>query len=171
MCKRITVAVCLLCCVLVACQSGRDKLLSKIKQSEKILISDSLRLNDSIARILVVDYQEFAKQYPKDKLAPEYLFKAGEVSNGLTEYAGAISILSTIPESYPAFDKAAESVFLCAFIAENSLQDTASAKMYYEEVINKYPNSKLKEQAELSIANMGKSLDELVKEFEAKNAQ
>lgn len=157
--------------ILAACQSERDQLLNGIKQSEKVLLSDSLRMNDSTAAIVVKQYQDFAALFPDDPLSPEYLFKAGQVCNGLDRSVEAISILVDLVKKYPNFKKAPECVFMCGFIAESKLQDKELAKTYYQEVMANYPKSNLNVQAELAIQNMDKSLEGLVKEFEAKNAQ
>lgn len=161
----------IICFLAVSCQSDRDRLLNEIKKSEKVLLSDSLRMNDSTAVVVVKQYQDFATKFPDDQLSPECLFKAGQVSNGLDRSADAITILTDLVKKYPDFKKAAESVFMCGFIAESKMQDKELAMKYYQEVIANYPTSNLKEQAELSIQNMDKSLEDLVKEFEAKNAR
>lgn len=169
--KKRVLFLSLLSMVFFACQSGRDRLLSEIKQGENVLMNDSLKLNDSTALRVLQGYQNFAKEYPEDAQTPEYLFKAGEVANALGRHQEAVAILANLPDRYPAFNKGAEALFLAAFVTESSLNDKEGAQRLYAEVIKRYPKSPLREQAELSIQNMDKSLDDLVKEFEAKNAQ
>ena len=52
---------------------------------------------------------------------------------------------------------------------DNFLNDDAKAKIIYEEVIAKYPNLSYANDAKAAINNLGKTDEELIKEFEKKN--
>lgn len=155
--------------ILTACQSGKDQLISKIKKEEAVLMTDDRGINDSIANLLIADYQEYSTSYPKDKQSAEYVFKAAELLNGTAKFTQAIHLFEQLPAQFPDFDKNAEALLICGFISENNLMDTAMAGNYYRMVITGYPNNRLKEHAELALSHLGKTPEELVKEFEAKN--
>ena len=70
---------------------------------------------------------------------------------------------------YPNSAKASESIFLCAFIYDTYLQKYDDARRYYKMFLKKYPNHPLAKDAQISLDNLGKTPDELVKEFESKN--
>lgn len=165
--KNITIIFLSIVILFTACQSERDKAFNEIKKKEAILAADSLQLNDSLAYVLTKDYEAFSKKFPADKYAPEFLFKAADIANGMENYGKSIELFNLIADQYPDFNKAAESLFLCAFIYEQA-GNVVLAEKYYKEVIARYPKSELKAQSEASIKNLGKSPEELVKEFEAK---
>ena len=54
-----------------------------------------------------------------------------------------------------------------AFVLENQINDYDQAKNTYEVFIEEYPDHPMRDDAEYSIKNMGKSPEELIKEFEA----
>jgi isocitrate lyase len=61
-------------------------------------------------------------------------------------------------------------LFLQGFISENGLKDTAAARKFYENFLKQYPNHKLASDVKISLNNMGKTPDELIREFEKKNS-
>lgn len=159
---------CLAAFSFVACQTAKDKEFTDIKLLEKQLLSDDLQTKDSIAIALFDKYTMYAEKYADDQSAPDFLFKAGELANSIGMAERAIQLLSSIPQQYPKFDKAPESLFLCGFISENHIGNLEQAKTFYREFIQQYPNHLLRKDAELSLQNLGKSPEELIKEFEAK---
>ena len=60
-------------------------------------------------------------------------------------------------------------MFLQGFIYETQLNDTSKARVIYEQVIQKYPNTQFAIDSKASIDNLGKTPEQLIKEFEAKN--
>ena len=83
----------------------------------------------------------------------------------------AINYFNTVYTKYPNFDKAPYCLFLQGFIYESQLNDTAKARQVYQQVIEKYPNERIAEDAKASIDNMGKTPEELIREFEKKNQE
>ncbi len=57
-------------------------------------------------------------------------------------------------------------MFLKGYVYENDLRDLETAKKIYEEFLVKYPDDEFADDAEISIKNLGKSPEELIKEFE-----
>jgi TolA-binding protein len=62
-------------------------------------------------------------------------------------------------------------MFLKAFVYEDQLHDLNKAKKYYEEFLEKYPDSDFADDARISLQNLGKSPEELIKEFEEKQQE
>ena len=54
---------------------------------------------------------------------------------------------------------------------DNYLNDDEQAKTIYEEVIAKYPTSTYANDAKAAIKNLGKTDEELIKEFKKKNGE
>lgn len=118
---------------------------------------------------LVNLYVKFADQNPDDQQSPEYLFKAADISMNLNRPNQTIKLFDRILTTYPTFGKTPSALFLKAFVYEDQLQDYVNAKKYYELFLEKYPDSEFRDDAEVSIKNLGKSPEDLIKEFEQNN--
>lgn len=154
-----------------SCKPGKEKLKENISAGEQKLFNDSTKmLNDSAAAAVLKEYKEFAEKYPDDTLAPVYLFKAGDLSNGMRRYKDAIDLFDLFLKKYPDHGKAPVSLFLLAFINDNNLRDVEKAKMLYSEFLQKYPDHQMAPSAQASLdqLNMGLTNEQLIKMFEAK---
>jgi outer membrane protein assembly factor BamD (BamD/ComL family) len=127
------------------------------------------KMNVELAAAMVKKYSDFASLYPEDQQTPEYLFKAAELSMNMEMGSQAILYFETLKKQYPDFHKMPEVIFMTAFVYENQLNDLDRAKAGYTEFMEKYSDHVLYKDAEASIKNLGKSLDELIREFEAMN--
>jgi TolA-binding protein len=117
----------------------------------------------------ITTYLRFANNFPNDTMAPACLFDAANISMSLTQYQRAINLYDTISIKYPTFKRAADCIFIRGFIYDDKLKDTAKARAMYQMVINKYPHDSIASQARAAIAILGKSYDEIIKQFEEKN--
>ena len=61
--------------------------------------------------------------------------------------------------------------FLKAFIYDNNLKDIKKARTAYSDFIQKYPKHELTDDAMISMDNLGKTPEQIVKEFELKLKQ
>ncbi len=166
--QKLFTACCLLF-TLASCTSEQQKLEQAINAKEKELYGDSTMTVDfSKAKDMIALYADFVKKYPEDKKAEDYLFKAGEVSMGAMQSNVAIKYFEQYYEKFPKAEKAPYSLFMQGFIYETQLQNNEKAKWCYEKFIRDFPTHKLAEDAKYSIANLGKSEEELIREFEAK---
>jgi outer membrane protein assembly factor BamD (BamD/ComL family) len=162
---------------LFACTSPKDKLKAKIVANEKILLADEMVTpkEDSIANILISDFQTFAKENPDDTSAVDYLYKAAEYSKGISKFKQAVDIYGVIFAKYPQSKQAANSLFLQAFTYQTNMNDTAKAKLIFKDFIAKYPNHPFVKDAKFSLEQMENKLsdDEIVagfmKKLEEKN--
>lgn len=151
-------------------QSETDLVKAKIDSLEAILFADSEKPADHAAGMSLV--KSYAKFYrlaePKDSLAADMLFKAGEVSMGIGQGNLAVKYFKIIVDDHKEFYKAPEALFLAGFCEENVNKDTADARRFYEFFINRYPDHKLAEDAKFSIQNMKMSDEDLIRMFEEK---
>lgn len=154
---------------LSACKSENERQYEEIVSIEKSLFGDRTSFNDSIARLYLSKTDAFIKANKGDERCADLLFKSGEVLNGLQSYSYAIRRFQEVHLLYPNSAKASESIFLCAFIYDTYLQKYDDARRYYKMFLKKYPNHPLAKDAQISLDNLGKTPDELVKEFESKN--
>ncbi|MBN2174242.1 MAG: tetratricopeptide repeat protein [Bacteroidales bacterium] len=153
--------------VMLSCSSQKDKLDSQIKALEQSLFSDENKTIDRTkARELIDAYVQFAADYSKDARAPEYLFKAGDMAMNMNMPHKAIEIFDKIMNNYPDYEKTPQCLFLKGYVYENDLKDLDMAKKIYEEFLQKYPDDEFADDAEISIKNLGKSPEDLIREFE-----
>jgi len=153
----------------VACSNNEQ--LNKIQELEKSVFNDKTQTYDKEkSKELIALYVEYAKENPKDTLAPKYLFHAGELAMSLSFGNEAIQYFNGVNVDFPTYEKAPTALFLQAFVYETQLFDTQKAGEIYTQFVAKYPKHELADDAQASINNLGKTPEELVKEFEAKNA-
>ncbi len=146
----------------------RDTLIHHIQILEQKLRSDQT-INHQQGAEMVTAYLDFFNNYPDDAYASDYLYKAADISMNLNESATAIDLFKRVIEFYPKHKKADFALFLQGFIYENQLKDMVHAKEIYTQVILQYPNTKIADDSKASINNLGKSDEELIREFEQKN--
>jgi TolA-binding protein len=163
--KKILLVL-LIATAIASCKSEKRKLSDKITEREKEMLNDSSQaVNHKMAAEIIELYKEYADKFPEDTLAAEYLFRAGDVSNGIGQYKEAIGFYKRCSE-INTYGKQPVAFFLQGFIYETQLNDMQNAKRIYEEFLQKYPNHKLASDVNFSLANLGKSPEELVKMFE-----
>jgi outer membrane protein assembly factor BamD (BamD/ComL family) len=162
--------------IFMACNAPNSKedkasLTLRIDSIEKVLYSTAANepINIKNGELAVNAYARFAEKFPEDSLASDYLFKAGEVASSIKMTQPAIKYFDKLLKQYPNHKKAPIALFLKGFIYENDLHELGKATTVYNEVIKLYPNSRFAADAQACINNLGKSPEELIKEFEEKN--
>lgn len=118
------------------------------------------------AQDLVKKSQTYSELFPQDEKTADIIFKAADLARGIGEYGKAIQLWGQVWRKYPNFDKAPDAIFMQAFTYENNLKDIQNAKRYYLQVIEKFPKNPLREQAVIALKNLGRSPEDLIKEFQ-----
>lgn len=134
-----------------------------------ILANDTTGVHREVAEKLLLAYEDFLKYHSFESISKEYQFRAGELAKAINRPHLAIKHLNGLLERDPDHERAPLALFYKATIVGDMLNEDENAKMYYQEFIDKYPDHPLAESAKESIKLQGKSLDEIVKEFEKKN--
>jgi len=80
----------------------------------------------------------------------------------------AITYFDQYIREFPDGPKASLCLFFKAFIYENMLKDLGKAREAYQKFIEKYPDNDFTDDARLALQNLGKTPDQMVQEFEAK---
>lgn len=122
------------------------------------------------ARALQDVYLLYAKQYPLDSLTPEYLFRAAGLRSTLGDPKGSIALYDRIIRDYPGWRKITDTYFVKAFTIDNGLHQRGEAERAYQAVVDKFPEHHLAQEAKMMIQNLKYSDDELIRRFEAMNA-
>lgn len=151
-----------------ACNNPAKKNLGvEIKNLEDSLFSDASRMiNREQALKLIDKYIEYADANPKDAETPNIIFKAADMSMNMNMPKKAIELFDRIMTDYPDYDKIPQCLFLKGYIYENDMNDLVKAKQIYEEFLQKFPDDEFADDAQISIKNLGKSPEELIREFE-----
>ena len=152
-----------------SCQPSKEKLNGRIVSMEQRLFSASVQgLSKASADSLIADYELYVKDFPTDTLSPSYLFKAAGLSMNTGDGAKAIALFDKMIVDYPAHPKSALALFFKGYVQENLLKDLAKAKESYLLFIEKYPDNEFADDAKASVENLGKTPEQMIREFEAK---
>ena len=145
-----------------ACLDSVKSIEAKLKTTQ---VPDAYTYNRAITA-----YTRFANNFPDDSAAPACLFNAANIAMSINQYQRAINMYDSITIKYPTFKRDIDCYFNRGYIYDDKLKDTAKARAMYQMVIDKYPHDTvLTPQAHAAIAILGKSYDEVIKEFEEKN--
>lgn len=147
---------------------ARDTLLQQITSLEKELYASEV-LNEEKAKKMVSLYEQYYQFYHRYPETPDFLFKAGEITENINQPYRSINFYTRCYEEYPQFKYAAECLFRMANLYDYKLSNYIKAKALYEEVKVQYPKSQMAKDADAAIQLMGKSDQQLIKEFEKKN--
>ena len=150
----------------VGCNS--NDLAKRIEKLEKQVLATDKAIDPVVASDLVAAYCDFADANPEDAMAPEYLFKAMDVSMNLNEPQHTIFIIDKLLKEYPDYPRTQAALFVKAFIFETRYNNLDMAKKLYEQYLSQYPDGEFANDCRASIENLGLSPEELVKKFENK---
>lgn len=150
--------------VLVGCNTN-DPAKRIEKLEEQVFVTEGA-INPEVANDLVSAYCDFADANPDDAMAPEYLFKAVDVSINLNEPQRTIYIIDKLLNNYPDYPRTQAALFVKGFIFETRYENYDMAKKIYEQYLVMYPDGEFAESCRASIENLGLTPEELVKKFE-----
>ncbi len=148
----------------------QDQLKEEIANREAALNADTLQMNKQTAARLMEAYATYSKRFPHYEESPDYLFKAGEIAMGLGHSIEAIKYFERVYAEYDRYDKHPFSLFMKAYILENQIGEYDQAKAIYEQFLEEFPNHEMAADAKFSIKNLGKTPEELIREFEIKDS-
>jgi tetratricopeptide (TPR) repeat protein len=152
-----------------ACSPSKEKLQEEIAIAEKELFSNdkgTFVFEEKLVLKAIDAYQKFVNSFPEDSMAAEYLFKKADLHRSLKNTEQAITTYNLIIEKYPNYIKTPYCLFLKGFIYENELNNLEKAKESYQAFLDTYPNHDLADDVAFSLNNLGKTPEQLIKEFE-----
>ena len=146
-----------------------ENLVAEIKKREKAFNEDTV-VNSGNRVLLMQAYVSYATRFNNRENADEYLFKAGEIAMGEKLTVEAIRNLTRLYDEHPRYEKRANGLFLLGFVQENYAMNLDEAKRIYELFLVEFPNHEMADDAKASIENLGKSPEEIIREFERKDS-
>jgi tetratricopeptide (TPR) repeat protein len=139
----------------------------RITSLENTLFSeDTGMIDETRTKELVDAYMAYADKWPEDTNSVNYLFKAADISMNLLDPYLSLELFERIMEEYPGYEKIPHCLFLRGYILENNLRDLDAAKELYLEFLEKYPDHDFADDVEISLKYLGKSPEELIREFQ-----
>ena len=146
------------------------ELQKQIQEMEKELYKSEV-LDVTKGKQMIRLYDTYHKNYPKDWECPDYLFKAGEISENMNQYNRAAQFYKMCCYEYnDNFKYRSLCLFRLANVYDTKLNDYIHAKEVYTQIKEQYPKTQLAKDADAAIRMMGKSDADIVREFERKNA-
>ena len=144
-----------------------EELKKEIADLEKQLFSDNSNTVDLVkSNLLIEKYTRFADLFPNDSMAPEFLFKASDISMNSNKPGKTISLYNRIIKDYPHYKNVPACYFLKGFVYDDQLKEYDKAEKYYRLYLEKYPDGEFADDAEAALKYLGKSPEELIKLFE-----
>lgn len=99
----------------------------------------------------------------------DVILKAAGLAKTIGQPQKAIELYQKVANGLPNHPKAPTALFMLGFVYENDLNDLDKARAIYQDFLKKYPNDPdFADDAQNSLQNLGKSPEELIKEFEEK---
>lgn len=157
--------------IMLSCSSQLTQDANDIASLEKELTEEPERPNQAKLTELMDKYLNFVEKHPQDTAAPQYLYKALSLALGTNQGEKAMELADRTLNDYPQSDKIAETIFLKAYIYENLLSNLGQAQKTYRDFIARFPDHDLTDDAEAALEHLGKSPEELVREFEKRAAE
>jgi tetratricopeptide (TPR) repeat protein len=151
-----------------SCKSPSERDSSKITSLEEQLKNQGARPDKEQLHELLSLYISYADKYPDDSLAQIYLYHGVNLCMGMGDGEKAMELIDKSINKYPNGMRLAETIFLKAYVYENYLSNFGKATEIYRDFVNRFPTHELADDAGIAIQNMGKTPEELVKEFEAR---
>jgi len=142
---------------------------AEIKQREQAFREDKTA-NNVNSILLMEAYVAYADRFNNRENADEYLFKAGEIAMSKQLTVDAIRYLTRLYDEFPRYEKRAYGLFLLGFVQENYAKNLDEAKRIYELFLTEFPTHEMADDAQASIDNLGKSPEQIIREFEIKDS-
>ena len=176
--------------ILTSCGGSKDEQKTEVLKTDTVLVNhgncasfyhdakalDSVLMKETtvkkdLAERAINAFNTYASECMNDSLAPIYLLKAGQVAQSIANYKQSEVLLRKCSTAFPNFRNRGAALFLLAQLFDEStmLNNEAEAKTIYEDIIKTYPNTAWARDAKASIANLGKTDEQLIQEFLKKN--
>lgn len=155
--------------LVVSCKPSADEQREIILTSEKELLEGATMVADSLkAAALCSKYIEFSSDYPQDSMSAEFLFRAGDLAQGIGDFSRSIGCYETLLTVHPESKKAPAAFFMQAFVLDQRAGDKKAAAAKYQSFLEKYPGHPLAASAKASLdqINSGMSDEDLVRMFQ-----
>ncbi|MBP1646470.1 MAG: hypothetical protein H6Q16_2048 [Bacteroidetes bacterium] len=158
--------------VFASCKPTKENRLKEIGELEKLTLKEAKVISPQRADSLLVMYDSYITDFPKDSNSTLILFKAADICINMKYCDRAIAYLERLVSDFPDSKMSEIANFKIGEAYEKACNNIDKAKEAYKTFVEEYPNSPLANDAEV----MYQMLDmpdemEIIRQFEAKNAE
>ncbi len=158
--------------VFASCKPTKENRLKEIGELEKLTLKEAKAISPQRADSLLVMYDSYITDFPKDSNSTLILFKAADICINMKYCDRAITYLDRLVSDFPDSKMVEVAYFKMGEAYEKACNNIDKAKEAYKTFVEEYPNSPLANDAEV----MYQMLDmpdemEMIRQFEAKNAE
>jgi tetratricopeptide (TPR) repeat protein len=143
-----------------------DSLSAKITELESIG-KDQISMEQQASLFKI--YQDYYNTSGNDTTSLNYLFEAANLAQVLGKYQKSIELFINFHDGFPTSHRCDEAVFNIAYIYDSKLRDPEKAALYYNKVIEMYPNSMWAKEANAALHFVGLSDEAIIKKLEEIN--
>jgi len=165
--KRVTLFVCLIAFVLASCSNKKSELKTINDLKKEVFDKSAKTFDGKKAEELINLYVAFAKDFPKDTNAVNFLFDAANLSVA-TNPKYAIELFDKLIAEYPNSKRVPDCMFYKGFTYDEKLKDAKHARECYNTYLQKYPNHTWAKDIPGLIEMLGKTPEQIGAELEAK---
>lgn len=139
-------------------------------KNDSIILS-ATEADPAVGNKAIKAFADFAYYCTTDSLAPVFLLKAGQIASSINNIPQAQVCFEKCYKDFPDFKNRGAAMFLLAQLYDEAsmLNDEEKARELYGKIINEFPNTEWAKQADDARALLGKTDEQIIKEFEAKN--
>jgi outer membrane protein assembly factor BamD (BamD/ComL family) len=170
--KKLSVLFFTLTVVLFSCKPSKEKLQQQVTKAEGELFQGDkgqFGIDTAKANTTIAAYEAYAEAFKDDTLSPEYLFRAADLQRSMRKTDKSVALYDRIIAEFPKSSRAPYSLFLKGFMYENETQEIDKAREIYHQFLATYPEHQLADDVAFSLKNLGKTPEELIKQFEQMN--
>lgn len=147
----------------------RELYLAALKHDSIILNATEVKTDEANAAIKA--FADFSFYCKSDSLAPIFLLKAGQIATVINNMPQAQISFETIIKDFPNFKNRGAAMFLLAQLYDEQkyLNNEDKALELYNKIISTFPGSEWAKNADAARNLLGKTDEEIMKEFLKKN--
>lgn len=148
----------------------RTLYLEAVKNDSIILAATEMK--PEVGNKAIKAFTDFSFYCKNDSLAPVFLMKAGQIATSINNMPQAQVCFEKCYQDFPNFKNRGAAMFLLAQLYDEVayLNNEDQARELYGKIINLFPNTEWSVQADAARALIGKTDEQIIKEFEKKNA-
>lgn len=150
-------------------KANLENLVKEIKKREADLEKGDNPNNAKKYRMIEA-YIAYSERFNNRENADEYLFRAARMASEVGMTAESIKYFDRLYNEFDRYEDRPLALFMKAFVLENHANNLDEARIHYEKFLQEYPTHEMADDARISIQNLGKSAEDIIREFEIKDS-
>ena len=129
-------------------------------------VSAAAPVDNAKATQLASLYAQFVAEFPEDSVSDKLLFKEAEILMNINRPKEAVAVIDSLITNYSDSRLLPQAMHLKGFIYDDKIHSPEMARIAFEALMEKFPNHELSKNASDYIKILGKTPEEVIKEFE-----